>query len=317
MCLLSIFQREFRSQTSHLSEFIRACAHGNMRLALDSFREFMLSGYTRIDEMLARPSWTLQVHQVLRPMMVPYRYFYDESKSDIPNLFQIRSPERGSNLTGLRLLRFLAQGQAVTNPNYVPIAKIRDYFGTTLRMWDDAQLNLDVFLQKGILESNKRIDFFSEEIDSIKLTPYGFLFAGKPYHTTSRIWTLFSVDCAVHSESVADDIANCANSEVSSLVAKDKKKRMAVRIEKVRAFLDYLEREEEIEREHVFPNAREPRLVSNLRTLYDFDEKNVLRSAARNLKERPDDEYGEFDHIGEDTDADQTQDEAANSAEES
>ena len=66
------------------------------------------------------------------------------------NLFQIRSPERGSNLTGLRLLRFLAKGQVETNPNYVPISKVREYF-SSLRMLDDAESNLDVFLKAGLV----------------------------------------------------------------------------------------------------------------------------------------------------------------------
>ena len=144
-----------------------------MRLALDFFREFVLSGYTRVDEMLEKPRWTLQIHQVVRPMMVPARFFYDERKSDVPNLFRIRSPERGSNLTGLRLLRFLAKGQVENNPNYVPMPKIREYFNA-LRMLDDAECNLDVFLKAGLIESNKRIDFYDRAIDSVKITAYGF-----------------------------------------------------------------------------------------------------------------------------------------------
>ncbi|MEI6704371.1 MAG: hypothetical protein WCL71_12695, partial [Deltaproteobacteria bacterium] len=93
--LLRILTGEFRRKNSHLSQFLRACSHGNMRLSLEMFRNFLLSGYTKVDEMLKAGNWNLQVHQVLRPMMIPDRFFYDESLSAIPNIFQVRSDITG------------------------------------------------------------------------------------------------------------------------------------------------------------------------------------------------------------------------------
>ena len=296
--LLGIFRREFRSEASHLADFVQACAHGNMRLALDFFREFVLSGYTRVDEMLATPRWTLQVHQVLRPMMVPYRFFYDERKSEVPNVFQIRSPERGSNLTGLRLLNFLSKGQAATNPNYVPVAKIWEYF-SALGMVEDAQFNLDEFLKKGIVESDKRIDFFDKAIDSVKITAYGIYLAETLCHNFSYL-ELVCLDCGVHSEPTANDLARCGNDDLSYFFSSKKKERMEIRVTRVRTFVDYLAKEEKLEHTYVFPHVREPKLVPELRRRYDDDEQRVLRSARRALKKsRQDDQFGEFDYLAE------------------
>ena len=57
--LARIFYREFGRHKSHLNNFVQACAHGNMRLALELFRQFVLSGYTRVDEMIE--NFTLDV----------------------------------------------------------------------------------------------------------------------------------------------------------------------------------------------------------------------------------------------------------------
>ncbi|WP_155293160.1 ATP-binding protein [Comamonas testosteroni] len=82
---------EFRLEQSHLSGFLSACAHGNIRLALELFRGLIQSRYTNIDEITSKKDWKWQIHQVLKPIMIPNRFFYEESQSHIPNIFQIRS----------------------------------------------------------------------------------------------------------------------------------------------------------------------------------------------------------------------------------
>lgn len=106
--LFSVFHDEFAKKSgSHLASFLAACSHGNIRMALELFRNFVLSGYTNVNEITSSRSWTLQVHQVLKPFMIPSRFFYDERLSLIPNIFQIRSKTLGSHFTALRHIRSL------------------------------------------------------------------------------------------------------------------------------------------------------------------------------------------------------------------
>lgn len=73
---------------------------------------------------------------------------------------------------------------------------------------------------------------------------------------------------------------------------------------KVRRFIEYLEKEEEIEHEFVFPDENEPKLVPELRRLYELDEARVLRSASRNLSASSEvDTYAEFDFYEDDATA--------------
>ena len=59
-------------------------------LALEFFGQFLSSGYTHVQEMIDNTQWTVISHQVVKPMMVPQRFNYDENKSLVPNVFQCR-----------------------------------------------------------------------------------------------------------------------------------------------------------------------------------------------------------------------------------
>jgi hypothetical protein len=94
---LGMINREFSNERSPLNSFLTACAHGDTRLSLDLFRAFLLSGYTNVEEMLAAGEWNFQIHQVIKPVMIPTRYFYDELLSDIPNIYQLRYNRHSSH----------------------------------------------------------------------------------------------------------------------------------------------------------------------------------------------------------------------------
>ncbi|MGL6521644.1 hypothetical protein ACSZNC_11465 [Aeromonas dhakensis] len=89
--------------------------------------------------------WTLQIHQVLKPVMIPYRFFYDESQSSIPNIFQIRNKQNGSHFTGLRILKKLSDGIDPSNPFYLSIGELKEHFSERYNMVDDFEKTLTFF----------------------------------------------------------------------------------------------------------------------------------------------------------------------------
>jgi hypothetical protein len=280
--LAELFLREFTRKESHLNRFIKASAHGNMRLALDFFRQYVLSGYLRVDEMIAKPRYTLQVHQVLRPMTVPYRLFYDEGKSSVPNVFQIRSEENGSHFTGLRILQMLSTGTSTLNPEYVQLSSIRAFIAETFEMLNDAEKTLDVFLKRGVIESNNRVDEYNESIDSTKITAFGLYILNSLAHTFSYL-DLICLDCGVHDQRTADTLAVLGNTDRDCFLEFRKRERMNTRIRKVRCFLEYLENEGRIEREMYHLSGTEPVIMGPLVAGYYDDEARVVRSAEKNF----------------------------------
>jgi hypothetical protein len=292
--LIRALLKDFRSQSSHLDAFLQATAHGNMRIALEMFTEFLLSGYTQVDEMIQSGGWTLAIHQVLRPMMVPYRFFYDEARSKIPNIYQVRSPVVGSHFTAMRILTILSTNMSPKNPTYIPLAQLRTYFATNFNMLDDLQRNLDVLLKTGIIESDNRSDEYSDSIDSLKITPYGYYMINT-FCFLFNYLDLVNIDTAVHNESVSHSLANLAQKDIDLFFKFKKLERVEVRLRRTQEFIDYLQKEEQLERSHYSIDPAEMQFAPLLLEKFKHEKQRVLRSAQRNYGKVPVRELGEDD----------------------
>lgn len=193
-----------------------------------------------------RGLWTIQIHQVLRPLMTPTRLFYEEKHSRVPNLFQVRLAEEGSHFTGLRIMRLLASGQDPTAPSYVPLAEVRAHFAATFGNDEDVRLWLDSLLASNLIEASTRQDFFSEEIDSLRITPFG-QFALNDLHKIFTYVELVATEGGFRNESVCNELVRLSNEEVQLLHDKRRLERVQHRLKKANVFVAYLKSEEERE----------------------------------------------------------------------
>jgi len=292
--LLLALLRDFGSPHSRLDAFLQATAHGNMRIALEMFSEFLLSGYTHVGEMIQRGGWTLATHQVVRPMLVPYRFFYDEARSKVPNIYQVRSPVVGSHFTAIRILSMLSRNMSPANPTYVPLAQLRAYFAGTFNMLDDLHRNVDLLLRSGIIESNNRVDEYSDSIDALKITPYGYYIV-KTLSLQFSYLDLVCLDCGIHDESVSNSLAILGAKDIDLFFQFNKLERVKVRLERTRLFVDYLGKEEELERSHYNLDSNELPFVPVLSRALAQETEAVLRSARRNYGAVPERQLGEED----------------------
>lgn len=283
---LSILAKDFANDLSPLNGFLTACAHGDIRLSLDLFRAFLLSGYTNVDEMIANLQWTFQIHQVIKPVMIPDRYFYDESLSRIPNMFQLRTTRQSSHFTALRILRKLSKGQDKGTSSYFDIAELRSYFAETFGMLDDFERNTDVLLKHGFVESNNRLDAYSDSVDSIKITRYG------TYMIEELAWNftyldLICTDCGIYDEQVSNYLTEAAKDEYSLFLRSERVQRVQVRLDRVEEFIKYLEGEEAKERElFSLGMPMEEMFTAKIRATFDGEKSRVLRSAKRQTARR-------------------------------
>lgn len=245
---LEILRKEFVSDSSPLNSFLTACAHGDIRLALDLFRSFVLSGYTNVDEMISAGAWTLQVHQVIKPIMIPNRYYYTEQLSDIPNMYQLRTKRHSSHFTALRILRKISNGNDVRTPAYYSVAELKAYFAETFNMLEDFEGNLDVLLRHGFVEANNRLDSYSDGVDSVTITNYG-LYAVQDLAYEFTYLDLICTDCGVFNEEICNYLVEAANSEYRLFNSKERYNRVITRLERADHFLKYLEGEERRENE--------------------------------------------------------------------
>lgn len=279
-----ILHDNFDDSSSHLANMLIACSHGNIRLALALFCSFAVSGYTNVREMTAGNRWTLQIHQVLKPFMVPSRFFYSESLSRIPNIFQIRSKEHGSHFTGLRVLALLFQGHDTRNFPFVPVAKLAMQFVEFFAMRDDFTLNLDMLLKHGLIEANNRLDQFTDAVDSVKITAYGVFLL----NALSRDFTyleLTAEDSAITTLQTANEIAELSNDEYRFFVSHKAMERVEVRLKRADTFLSYLEKEEERESQ-LYRSAGDVLFTRAMRDSFDREKLKVLASARKNIPKK-------------------------------
>jgi GTPase SAR1 family protein len=278
---LSILSREFSSDQSPLNNFLTACAHGDIRLSLDLFRSFVLSGYTNVEEMLSAKTWNFKIHQVIKPVMIPNRYFYDESLSDIPNIYQLRTNRNSSHFTGLRVLRKLAKCVDISSPSYYAIAELKAYFVDTFNMLEDLEKNVDMLLKHGFVESNNRLDTFSDKVDSLKITNYG-LYMLNELSIYFTYMDLVCTDCGIYKEQTSNYLIEAAKKEYALFTKGDRLERIRVRLERVKIFIDYLNSEELRERDFYSLGMPENDMFTfKARDCFNSESKRVIQSARR------------------------------------
>lgn len=278
---LNILEKEFSNYGSPLTSFLSACSHGDTRLSLDLFSSFILSGYTNVDEMISIGSWNFQIHQVIKPVMIPNRYFYDESLSDIPNIYQLRSNRHSSHFTGLRILRKISKGSDKTSPSYHSIAELKAYFSEVFNMSEDFEKNVDVLLRHSFVEANNRLDAFSSSVDSIKVTNYGLYVINELAYYFTYL-DLICTDCGIFVEKYANYLSEAARKEYGLFSKGDRLARIEVRLERVENFLNYL-REEEYREKELYSLEMPENEMFTYKAIVGFNsEKNrVMRSAKK------------------------------------
>lgn len=278
---LNVVQKELRKENSHLTNFLTACAHGDTRLSLDLFRSFLLSGYTNVDEILAAYSWDFQIHQVLKPVMIPNRFFYDENNSNVPNIFQLRYTRHCSHFTAMRILRKLAKVVEGGSPGYIPVAHLHTYFAETFNMSEDMKANLDILLKRGFVEARNRLDAYDDELDAIKITAYGIYMLNDLAYYFSYL-DLVCVDCGVFDESVGNYLGEAAKDEYDLFMKKDRINRIQLRLDRVERFLEYLKSEEEREKkDYRLAMPEKEMFIFQALEIFRKEKERVMNSALR------------------------------------
>jgi predicted type IV restriction endonuclease/GTPase SAR1 family protein len=283
---LTILAREFINDSSPLNQFLTASGHGDIRLSLDLFRKFLISGYTNVDEMIAAGRWSFLLHQVIKPVMIPDRYYYDESRSEIPNVYQPRSMRHGSHFTALRILRKLGKSVDVFAPPWVSVAELKTYFVEVFNMLEDFELNVDMLLKRAFIESSNRLDFYSPSVDAVRITNYGVFMLNDLCHEFVYL-DLACTDCGLYDQQTANYLSAAARDEYSRFNQGDRLGRVEIRLDRVDRFISYLHDEELRERDLYslgMPLAETFTAVTRER--FSTERQRVLESAKRQTQAR-------------------------------
>jgi hypothetical protein len=110
----------------------------------------------------------------------------------------------------------------------------------------DCEKNLSLFLEKGIIEANNRLETFSEKVNQIKITSLGnYIFEYLAFNFAYL--DLVCLDTGVYDESLANSLIKSAGKELTFYYSRDFMSRMQLRINRAKEFLEYLKQMEEQE----------------------------------------------------------------------
>lgn len=255
LSLFRILRNEFEKEESNLARFLNACTHGNTRFSLELFRSFIASGYLNLREILPISSYTFLLHQILRPMMIPDRYYYDEEKSSVPNIIRLRSKVKSSHFTSLRILHFLKSRTSNGEYSYVNITSLKSLFNEKLKLKDDFEKNIDALLRFSLVEAENNLDHFHSSVSQLRITSYGLYLYNEILPSFAYL-DLVCTDTGVYSQEFNNFLIQTANEELILLQDSKKKERVSLRLEKVDDFLKYLSAEEYRENE-LYPDIAE------------------------------------------------------------
>jgi hypothetical protein len=276
---------QIKNKGTHLSYFLRYATHGDVRQALEFFKGFLTSGYTNIDEAAENLKWTFQTHQVIKPMMIPDRVFYDEKLSRIPNIMQLRSDINSSHFTGLRILHQLHNKLgSESSTGFIDVQYFIQEFEDLYSLKEDCEQHLNTFLSKGLIESSNRLEELTEKVDQIKITAFGNYIYEFLAFDFSYI-DLISLDCGVFDEELCNYLVNSANEELKLRNSKKIYDRMLVRMERTEKFAEYLEVQEKEELKLLgIPEDTTTIFSSKIKESIMKDKNRILASAKRNDK---------------------------------
>lgn len=289
--LFSILQDNLKSKDSEFNRFMVAATHGNIRQGLELFKNFIFSNYTNVNEMIKQGKWHITLHQILKPIMIPtYRFYNEQTSTSIPNIYRLRSDQNSSHFTAYRILNKLA----IRNDNYISISEFKSDFSDIFHMDNDFLLNIDLLLKRGLIESENGIDRFNDDLQKVKISPFGY-YMQKTIFKDFTYLELVSSDTSVLDKQTANQLIEYSNKDYKLLKEarsngfstedeqKNRYERIKTRISKVNKFCQYLSNQEKLEHKKYsfnFENSISEKIQNSIKQQID---KSILPSAQKNL----------------------------------
>jgi len=148
-------------------------------------------------------------------------------------------------------------------------------------MLEDFEKNIDVLLKHGFVESNNRLDQYSESVDSVKITNYGLYMINELAFFFAYL-DLVCTDCGIYSEQTSNYLTEAAKKEYNLFTKGDRISRVQVRLERVEEFIKYLKAEEDREKDFYSLGMPEEEMFTFKASENFIPEKErVLKSAAK------------------------------------
>jgi hypothetical protein len=227
------------AQNANIVRMLATVSNGDMRYALDMFREFLSSGNTDIEKIIAiverSGGYNVPFHEFAKSAILGSRRFYRSSVSHIVNLFKQSDAIGSSHLAGCRILARLSRADEVASAHgegFVEVAALLREYRESFGIADDLVQWAGELLRRNLIESEPPRASDIRQADAVRITASGAYYWRYLVRSFSYLDLVF-VDTPIADIPLSRRLASMA--EMGD---------MTVRFERVRAFLGYLEQKE-------------------------------------------------------------------------
>jgi hypothetical protein len=252
---LDIIKSSIFGGSRSIAKFIESICYGNMRLALDMFNTFLVSGATDADKILRiytrYEHYTVPLHEFIKSVILRDRRYYKETNDNpIMNIFDCGLERNSSHFTGLRLIKLISSYSENYSPigrGFIDLTQVIYEFEACFDNIDDVVRTINRMLWWKLLEVNTKSPESIEGASHVKCTPAGIYYAVCLSREFSYL-DLVLQDTPLNDKNVSLELAELMK-KVDNLSGSEEEKyqRTLIRFERVDRFLQYLDREEKTE----------------------------------------------------------------------
>ncbi|OFW15475.1 MAG: hypothetical protein A3H29_00535, partial [Acidobacteria bacterium RIFCSPLOWO2_02_FULL_67_21] len=224
------------ARNANIVRMLATVSNGDMRHALDMFREFLSSGNTDIEKIIriverGEGEYSVPFHEFAKSAILGSRRFYRSSLSHIVNVFKQSDALAASHLTACRILARLSASEGVASAHgegFVSVATLLREYRESFGFADDLVQWSAELLRRNLIESEPPRVADVRQADAVRVTAAGAYYWRYLVRSFAYI-DLVLVDTPLADIPLAKNLAGLA--EITD---------MTVRFERVRAYLDYL-----------------------------------------------------------------------------
>ena len=230
------------NRNANIVRMLATVSNGDMRHALDMFRDFLSSGNTDIDKIIRvvsrSGSYSVPFHEFAKSAILGSRRFYRSNVGRVVNMFKQSDAQSASHLTACRILARLSAAEGVSSAHgegFVEVATLLREYRESFGFADDLVQWSAELLRRNLIESEPPRVPDMRQADAVRVTAAG------AYYWRYLVRAFAYVDLVFVDTPIAD------NDLARRLAALVERANMKIRFERVRAYLEYLERREDDE----------------------------------------------------------------------
>ena len=237
--LLRGFITSTAERNLNIVRMLASVSNGDMRHALDMFRDFISSGNTNAEKIIDIVSrskrYAVPFHEFAKSAILGSRKYYRSSVARVVNAFKQSDAHGASHMTACRILARMAVAEGAASAHgegFVAVHTLLREYRSSFGYADDYLQWMGELLRRSLVESEPPRVIDVRQADAVRITAAG------AYYWRYLVRSFAYVDLVLVDTPIADHALAMQLAEMAESTD------MSVRFRRVRAFMDYLKEKE-------------------------------------------------------------------------